>query len=72
MLESDHVNFFTKKDLEKLLSKYSKGFKVEERQPITLGAVGLPWYFQYPVMLLHRLKLIKADVYFRLFAVVEV
>lgn len=33
MLERDHINFFTKKDLEKLISKESKKFKVKEAEP---------------------------------------
>lgn len=71
MLEKDHVNFFTLKDLEKLLSRHFKSFKIEQREPITLGAVGLPWELQKPVFLLRKLKLIKPDVYFRLYAVVD-
>ena len=72
MLERDHINFFTKKDLEDLLSKHFKKFRVEEREPITLGAVGLPWWLQYPILVLYKLKLIKADISFRLYAVAEV
>ena len=72
MLERDHINFFTKKDLEDLLSKHFKTFRVEEREPIAVGAIGLPWWLKYPILVLHKLKLIKADIYFRLYAVAEV
>jgi len=73
MLERDHVNFFMKEDLESLLSKYFREFKVEEREPIVaLGVARLPWWLQKPVLLLYKLKLIKTDIYYRLFAVVEV
>jgi len=72
MLERDHINFFTKQDLEELLSKYFKKFRIEEREPIAVGAIGLPWWLQYPILVLYKLKLIKADIYFRLYAVAEV
>jgi len=41
MLEKDHINFFTKKDMEDLLSKHFKKFRVEEREPLTFGVIGL-------------------------------
>jgi len=72
MLERDHIIFFTKKDLEDLLSKHFKKFRVEEREPIAMGAIGLPWWLKYPILVLYKLKLIKADIYFRLYAVAEV
>ena len=72
MLEMDHINVFTRKDLESLLSKHFKMFKVEERQPIVLGKIGLPWWLQKPISLLHKLKIIKTDIYCRLFAVVDI
>lgn len=73
MLERDHKNFFTKKDLEDLLSKHFKKFRVEEKEPIALGTIELPRWIYYPIFFLYKLKLIrKTDVYSRLFAVIEV
>lgn len=69
MLEKDHVNFFTKKDLEDLLSKHFKKFRVEEREPLAFGAIGLPWWLRYPILVLQRLKLIKREIYYRLYAI---
>lgn len=70
-LEMDHIHFFTKRDLEYLLSKHFQKVKVEEREPILLGMAGLPWWLRKPVSLLYKLKLIKSNIYYRLFAVVE-
>ena len=72
MLEKDHINFFTKKDMEDLLSKHFKKFRVEEREPLTFGVIGLPWWVRYPILVLQRLKLIKREIYYRLYAVAEV
>jgi len=71
MLERDHVNFFTLKDLEKLLSRHFENFKIEQREPVALGAVGLAWWLQKSISLMYKLKLIKAGIYFRLYAVVD-
>lgn len=70
-LDTDHIHFFTKRELENLLSKHFQKFKVEEKEPILLGIAGLPWWLRKPVSLLYKLKLIKSDIYYRLFAVVE-
>jgi 2-polyprenyl-3-methyl-5-hydroxy-6-metoxy-1,4-benzoquinol methylase len=70
-LATDHINFFTKKDLEDLLSKHFKKIKVEEAAPIRMG-VGLPWRLLYPILGLYKLKVIKGDTYYRLYAVTEV
>ncbi len=70
-LATDHVNFFTRKDLENLLSNHFKNFIVEENEPIKLGAVGLPWFLRKPILLLHRLKFIKINIYYRLFAIID-
>ena len=35
-LDLDHINFFTKQDMERLFSKHFKRFRVEEREPIIL------------------------------------
>lgn len=72
LLASDHVNFFTKKDLENVLSKDFEKFEVEEVEPI-MEMVGLPTWLQYISMGLLKSKLIKAnDIYYRLYAVIEV
>lgn len=72
-LATDHINFFTKKDLEDLLSKHFKKFRVEEREPLAFfGVIGLPWWLRYPILALYRLKLIKSEIYYRLYAVAEV
>jgi len=70
MLEKDHINFFTKKDLEDLLSKYFKKFKVEKKEPI--NTVFSPWWLRKPISLLYKLKFLKPAIYFRLYAVAEV
>ena len=70
MLEKDYINFFTKEDLENLLSKYFKKFNVEEKEPIYL--LFFPWWLRKPISLLHKLKIIKPTTYFRLYAVAEV
>jgi len=70
-LAIDHVNFFTKKNLEDLLSNNFKNFIVEEKEPLALGAIGLPWFLRKPVLLLYRLKFIKINLYYRLFAVIN-
>lgn len=48
MLEKDHVNFFTKNDLEKLLSKYFDVFHVEEREVMNFEIVNYPFWLRYP------------------------
>ncbi|WP_414468848.1 class I SAM-dependent methyltransferase [Methanobacterium sp. ACI-7] len=72
MLEKDHINFFTINNLDELLSKKFIKYKILEREPIALGAVDLPWILKYPIWLLYKLKLIKSNFYYRLYAVVEV
>lgn len=70
-LAIDHINFFTKKELEDLLSKSFKKFQVEERGEIALGKLGLPWWLRKPIALLYKLKIIKTNIYYNLFAVVD-
>jgi ubiquinone/menaquinone biosynthesis C-methylase UbiE len=72
MLEKDHVNFFTRESLENLLSKHFKNFKVKEKEPIALDAVNLPRWLKYPILLLYRLGIIKNNINYRLYAVIEV
>jgi ubiquinone/menaquinone biosynthesis C-methylase UbiE len=71
MLENDHINFFTKNDLENLISRESKNFKVEEDEPILLVS-GLPIWLKLPILLFNKIKIIKSTLYYRLYAVVEV
>lgn len=76
MLENDHINFFTKNDLENLISRESKNFKVEEDEPIELHRLiffsGLPRWLILPILILNKIKTIKSSIYYRLYAVVEV
>jgi len=69
MLERDHVNFFTKKDLENLLSKHFKKFKVVEKTPI--NTILSSWWLRKPISLLYKLRILKPAIYYRLYAVVE-
>ncbi len=68
MLTKDHVNFFTKSDLESLLSQQFQQYHVQEGEPIVLGNIGLPRPVRYPLSLLYKLHLASPDIYFRLYA----
>ena len=59
--------FFTKEDLENLLSKNFNKFKVEEKEALALGAINLPWILKYPILALYKLKIIKSSIYYRLY-----
>ncbi len=76
ILEKDHVNFFTKKDLESLISKEFKTFKVIEDDPINLNQLwlitGLPLWVRLPINFFNKLKFIKSSLYYRLYAVAEI
>lgn len=76
VLEKDHVNFFTKNDLEELISRESNNFKVMEGEPINLNqllvTIGLPIWLIFPIAIINKIKPIKTSVYYRLFAVIEV
>ena len=76
ILEKDHVNFFTKKDLENLISTEFKTFKVIEDDPINLNQLsfimGSPLWLRLPIGLFNKLKFIKSDLYYRLYAVADV
>jgi 2-polyprenyl-3-methyl-5-hydroxy-6-metoxy-1,4-benzoquinol methylase len=72
MLESDHKNFFTKNELEDLLSKISNKFKVEEVVPLPLGVINLPLWLKYPILFLYKCKIIKSNIFYRLIGIVEV
>lgn len=71
LLARDHVHFFTKKDLENILSTEFESFKVEEADPLILGALGMPFWLKYPILWLYRFKIIKSNVYHRLYGIIE-
>ena len=70
MLEEDHINFFTKKDLEIALKNHFKKFKVIELEPIVL-CITNPWWFKYLFLLFNKLHIVK-NIYYRLYATIEV
>ncbi len=75
MLEKDHINFFTKKDLKDLLSKEFKYFKVVEEEPIPLTLLSvknMPSWLRYFILLLNKFNIINDNIYYRLYAVIEV
>jgi len=72
MLEKDHINFFTKFDLESLLSQQFLGYQVQEGEPNFLGNIGMPRFVRYPLSLLYKLRLMSPDFYYRLYAVARV
>lgn len=72
VLEKDHVNFFTKNDLSDLIASEFREFKVIEKDPIRLMALGLPMPLKILILGLYKLRLIKNKVYYRLYAVAEV
>ena len=71
MLEKDHINFFTKKDLENLILQESKNFKVKEDESIDLVQVFTNKWLRLFILLLNKIRIIK-PVSYRLYAVVEV
>lgn len=72
MLEQDHVNFFTKTDLEELISGKFKDYVVREAEPVYPSICSLPWFLQKRMKRLYQLALIRPLVYFRLYAVATV
>ncbi|AUB56455.1 hypothetical protein BK008_10365 [Methanobacterium sp. MZ-A1] len=72
ILEEDHVNFFTKKDLEDMISGVFDNFNVKEGDLMRLGAIGLPFPLKLVILGLYRIKLIKFDISYRLYVVAEV
>jgi len=72
LLEKDHVNFFTKTDLENLIAQNFHKFKVKEGDEIKLGAAGLPRPLMAIILGLYKIRIIKSDLYYRLYAVAEV
>lgn len=69
-LDLDHISFFTKNELSALLSRHFKKFSVEEREPLICLA-GIPLLLRKMISLLYRLRLIRPQIYFRLYAVIE-
>ncbi len=76
ILERDHVNFFTKKELENLISKEFSTFNVIENDSINLNQLllitGLPLWLRLPISLFNKLKFIKSSLYYRLYAVIDI
>lgn len=72
MLEKDHINFFTKKKLEDLLSNHFKKFKVIDAESLAIEIITLPKILRYPIQLLCNLNVIDTKIYNRLYAVIEV
>ena len=70
-LATDHVNFFTKSDLEQVLSNYFPNIEVQEEEPLWPSHL-LPPYIPFPIRKLIELGIIRPYVYYRLYAVVEV
>lgn len=69
-LETDHRNFFSKEELERLLAAYFPRFRVETREPIW-GTVGLPGWLRKPISALYRSRLIRPRIFYRLYAVID-
>lgn len=71
MLEEDHVNFFTKTDLERLLGSFFNNFEVKEVEPM-LTCLTVPWWLKFPFLIFYKLDLLKNQIYYRLTAKIEV
>ncbi|MFX1451906.1 MAG: class I SAM-dependent methyltransferase [Promethearchaeota archaeon] len=70
-LELDHVNFFTKKNIENLMSKKFAKFKVKQNEPIFLWKEELPRWASKPISLLYKLKFFKTKIYYRLYIIID-
>lgn len=74
LLASDHVNFFTKKDLQNILSAEFDNFNVEESESLLhsriLGAIGLPIWLRFPILLLYKLNF-RTNIYNQLYGIIE-
>lgn len=71
MLEKDHINFFTKTDLETLLKSYFDNFEVNEVEPM-LMCLSIPWWVKFPFSIFYKWKPLKNQIYYRLTAKIEV
>lgn len=67
-LEREHIHFFTKSDLEALLSCSFSTFMVEQREPIWPQSF-LPAIIRKPISLLYRMGLLVPPAYNRLYAI---
>lgn len=72
MLEKDHVNFFTKSDLEGLLSEQFKDYEVIEAEPISLSIHKLPTLLSPFLRRLYRWNLMHPLAYYRMYAIARV
>ena len=72
MLEKDHVNFFTKSDLEGLLSEQFKYFEVSEAEPVMLSIHMLPTLLSPILRKLYRWNLMHPLAYYRIYAIARV
>jgi ubiquinone/menaquinone biosynthesis C-methylase UbiE len=82
MLEKDHVNFFTKKDLEELLSKHFNRSQVVEAEPILViidpTHISRRWWLSRSISALVSLGLIPSklscglNAYYRLYGIADV
>jgi ubiquinone/menaquinone biosynthesis C-methylase UbiE len=72
MLEKDHVHFFTKSDLEVLLSEQFNDYEVKEAEPVLMSIVELPRILRIALLKACRWRLIRPLVYYRLYAVAKV
>jgi len=64
LLDEDHIIFFTKQSLEELLKKHFYQYKITEKEPLII----VPFWLKKITLILHKLKIIKALGYFRLYA----
>jgi SAM-dependent methyltransferase len=71
MLEMDHVNFFTKQELESLISPYSNNFEVKEVEPM-FTCLTVPWWLKFPFSIFYKWDILKNQIYYRLTAKIEV
>ncbi len=67
-LMRDHIHFFTKSDLEALLSCSFATFMIEQREPIWPQSF-LPAIIRKPISLLYRMGLLAPPAYNRLYAI---
>jgi len=76
MLEKDHVNFFTKLNLENLISKEFKSFKVKEEEPTELNQLlqisGSSKWLNALISFFNKIKNINPLLYYRLYVVIDI
>lgn len=64
MLDENHVNFFTKESLEKLLKENFTEYTISEREPLVIAPRGL----RMLAYVLYKVKIVRPLGYFRLYA----